>query len=86
MCKIEPRITRYLTEFTVQDVKNSCDELSNLTYDQAMAVCDLLSHVYRGVSKELLSKLDAVQDSIESLNYDLDEVSDNLRVFKHGLN
>lgn len=65
MLKIDPRTSVAVTEFTVQDVKNSCEELSNLTYEQAMAVCELLTYVYRGVSKELLSKLESVQDGID---------------------
>ena len=85
MLKIEPRKSGSVIEFTVHDVKNSCEELSNLTYEQAMAVCELLTYVYRGVSKELLSKLESVQDSIDSLTSDLDDVSDTLQDFKNGL-
>lgn len=85
MLKIDPRTSVAVIEFTVQDVKNSCEELSNLTYEQAMAVCELLTYVYRGVSKELLSKLESVQDGIDSLTSDLDDVSDTLQDFKNGL-
>lgn len=86
MTKIEPRKSSCITEFTVQDVKNSCEELSNLTYEQAMKVCELLAYVSRGVNNELFNKLSAVQDSIDDLNYELDAVSDNLRIFKQKFN
>ena len=85
MLKIDPRKSVAVIEFTVQDVKNSCEELSNLTYEQAIAVCELLTYVYCGVSNELLSKLESVQDGIDSLTSDLDDVSDTLRDFKNGL-
>lgn len=86
MPEIEPRKTSGMTEFTVHDVKNSCEELSNLTYDQAMAVCELLAYVSKGSDKELICRLESVQDRIDSLASDLDDMSDELRTFKSELN
>ena len=86
MLEIEPRKTPGIIEFTVYDVKNSCEELSNLTYDQAIAVCELLAHVSKSSSKELLCRLESVQDRIDALTSDLDDMKDDLRTFKRELN
>ena len=87
MLEIEPRKTSGMTEFTVHHVKNSCEELSNLTYDQAMAVCELLAYVYNSSPKESMCRLlESVQDKIDSLTNDLDDMADDLRTFKSDLN
>lgn len=63
-------------EYTVSMVKQSCEEFSTLTYEQAMRVCELLAK-YAG-SNKFSDEIESLQDENSELESELENAQDEL--------
>lgn len=62
-------------EYTVSMVKQSCEEFSTLTYDQAMKVCELLA---KYASNKVSDEIESLQDENSELERELEDAQDEL--------
>ena len=74
-------------EVTISQVRNSCEEFSTLTYDQAMKVADLVVDLWNREDLDLsesqirttLNKVSTISDDLDNVMSDLEDVADYLR-------
>ena len=66
-------------EVTVSQVRNSCEEFSTLTHDQAMKVAELVVDLWNRVDFDMdESQIRTVLNNVSTLSDDLHDVVDGL--------
>ena len=74
-------------EVSVSQVRNSCEEFSTLTHDQAMKVAELVVDLWNRDDLDLsesqirttLNKVSTISDDLDNVMSDLEDVADYLR-------